>query len=602
MSFKLRAQIIIALIVIAVSASFTFFHISNESRYALERTQRSSENVKMAFDAMVRDTEHFYVFRAYANLRSEGVLEAIKKHDTQTLYRLTFPRYKTLIEENPSLTIMQFHAADGTSILRMHLKEQYGDNIAARRPMIRSVHESHKMLAGFEGGIAGMAYRIVIPVFDNDTYIGALEFGIDTSYFVDKIKQMTGSENLLLIHKTVLGAADTTQYKEGMGEYRYSTISEEQKLFLNAFVDQNPTLMSKNIRIDSKDYEINPLYLQDSQGFNVGVILSINDVTGGYQDIVETILASVLLTLLLMVIFWSLFEYTFGTLIDKLNLQERYIKTILNSQKNIVVVTDGKKIIYANQAFFDYFGYFTIESFLLEHTCICDFFEEGESNEYIQTLIDGVLWTDYLSQYNTLEHKVKMTLNDKTSIFTVHSQKMEYEDQIRHVVVFSDITRLNELATQDVLTHVANRFQFDKVLEHSISLSQRYGRVLSIMLIDIDHFKEVNDKYGHLVGDEVLKAIARILSEGVRKSDVVARWGGEEFVVLLPDSDLSSTVKLAEVLRSKVSEYDFKLDENVTCSIGVARWNEGENSDQLLRRVDEKLYLAKEEGRNRVVS
>lgn len=602
MSFKLRAQIIIALIVIAVSASFTFFHISNEGRYAQERTQRSSENVKMAFDSMVRDTEHFYVFRAYANLRSEGVLEAIKKHDTQTLYRLSLPRYKTLIEENPSLTIMQFHAADGTSIVRMHLKEQFGDNIAARRPMIRSVHESHKMLTGFEGGVAGMAYRVVMPVFDNDVYVGALEFGIDTSYFVDKIKQMTGSENILLIHKDVLGATDSSLYKEGIGEYRYSTISEEQKSYLDLFINENLAMESKNIRLDGKDYEVNPLFLHDAQGVKVGIILSINDVTGGYQNLIETILASVILTIILMGIFWGLFEYAFGTLIGKLNLQERYIETILNSQKNIVVVTGEEGIIYANSSFYDYFKYKTIEEFRIEHTCISDFFEIGESNEYLQPEMEGMYWTDYLIQYNTLEHKVKMTFQDKTSIFTVHSRKMEYEDQIRYVVVFSDITRLNELVTQDVLTHVANRFQFDKVLDHSISLSQRYGRSLSIMLIDIDYFKEVNDRYGHLVGDEVLKTFAKILNDGVRKSDVVARWGGEEFVVLLPDSELSSAVKLAETLRIKIAEYNFNLSGKVTCSIGVVRWNEGENSDQLLRRVDEKLYLAKEDGRNRVVS
>ncbi len=602
MNFKLRAQIIIALVVIAVSSAFTFFHISNESHYAQERTQRSSESVKMAFDSMVRDTEHFYVFRAYANIRSEGVLEAIKKHDTEALYRLTLPRYKTLTEENPSLTIMQFHASDGTSIVRMHLKEQFGDNIAARRPMMRNVHESHKMLTGFEGGVAGMAYRVVMPVFDNDTYVGALEFGIDTSYFVDKIKQMTGSDNILLIHKDALGAADNVQYQEGIGAYYYSNITDEQKRYLNAFINQNPTMESKNIRIDGSDYEINPLYLHNAEGASVGVILSINDVTGGYQNIFETIFASVLLTVILMGIFWGLFEYAFGTLIGKLNLQERYIETILNSQKNIVVVTGEEGIIYANQSFYDYFGYKSIDAFRIEHTCICDFFESGESHEYLLPEMEGMRWNDYLIQYNTVEHKVKMTVNEKTSIFTVHSKKMEYEDKIRHVVIFSDITKLNELATQDVLTHVANRFQFDKVLEYSISLSQRYGRTLSIMLIDIDYFKDVNDRYGHLMGDEVLKMLAKILSENVRKSDVVARWGGEEFVVLLPDSELSSAVKLAETLRIKIGEYNFNLDENITCSIGVVRWNEGENSDQLLRRVDEKLYLAKEGGRNRVVS
>jgi len=443
---------------------------------------------------------------------------------------------------------------------------------------------------------------VVMPVFDNDTYVGALEFGIDTSYFIDKIKQMTGSENILMIHKDVLGAADGSLYQKGIGEYRYIRISEEQKPYLSAFMDKNPLMNSKNIRIDEKDYEINPLYLHNSEGRKVGVILSINDVTGSYQNLLETILGSIILTVLLMALFWGLIEYTFGALIGKLNLQERYIKTILDSQKNIVLVTDGEQIIYANQAFSDYFGYLSIEKFRLEHACICDFFEAGESNEYLQPQMDGILWTDYLIQYNTKEHKVKMRVGEKVSIFTVHLQKMEYENQIRYVVVFTDITKLNELATLDVLTKVANRFQFDKVLEHSITLSQRYGRALSMMLIDIDHFKEINDNYGHLVGDEVLKILAQILRDGVRKSDVIARWGGEEFVILLPDSELSSATKLAEILRLRIAEYDFKLVKKITCSIGIVRWNEGENPDQLLKRVDEKLYYAKETGRNKIIS
>ena len=122
------------------------------------------------------------------------------------------------------------------------------------------------------------------------------------------------------------------------------------------------------------------------------------------------------------------------------------------------------------------------------------------------------------------------------------------------------------------------------------------------MLLDIDYFKKVNDTYGHLVGDEVLKKFTSILTQGVRKSDIVARWGGEEFVILLPDTEFSSTVKLAELIRLKVAEGDFSPVDGVTCSIGVARWNESESVDQLLKRVDKKLYQAKELGRNRVVS
>jgi diguanylate cyclase len=603
MSFKFRAQLIILLIVIAVSSALTFFHTSNESRYAKERSLHSSENVKMAFNSMTDDLKHFYVYRAYTTLHLAGVIEAIKKRDTKQLYTLTLPRYKALIDENPHLMVMQYHAADGHSILRMHLKDSFGDDIASRRPMLRTAHAGHKMVTGFEGGIHGMAYRIVIPIFDNNTYIGALEFGIDTGYFVDKIKQMTGSTSILMIHEDYLGAADKSLYKEGMGAYRYTAaITKEQKIYMDAFRDHNHAMKPKNVRIDEKDYEINPLYLEDSEGKSAGAIICIDDVTGSYQNILETVLGSLLLTAALLLLFLGLFEYAFGTLIHKLNFQEHYIKTILDSQKNIVVVTDGEDIIFVNQAFYDYFGCASLEEFRREHSCICNCFEAGEADEYLQPQVDGLLWTDYLTQHSEKEHKVKMTVGGKSSIFTAHIQKMKYENQMRHVVVFTDITQLNKLATQDVLTQVANRFKFDQVLEHSIALSQRYGRPLSIMIIDIDHFKAVNDTYGHLIGDEVLKKLAKILSDEIRKSDVIARWGGEEFVVLLPDSDLSSAVKLAENLRVKVAQSDFTPVKNMTCSIGVVRWNDGDIPDQLLKRVDDKLYTAKKSGRNRVIS
>lgn len=602
MSFRFRAQLIIALIIIAVSSAFTYYHVSTQMRYADERSLRSSENVKMAFDTIVRDIEHFYVFRAYANIRSEGVAKAIKERDTQTLYRLTLPRYKTLTEENPSLTIMQFHASDGRSIVRMHLKEKFGDNIAEMRPMLREVHLNHKMMTGFEGGLGGMAYRVIMPVFDNDTYIGALEFGIDSTYFIDKLKQMTGCQSLLMIHQNLLGAMDESLYQNRYGDYRYGVLEGGDKAIVDAFADKNLQMEPKNLRFGEKDYEIHSLFLQDADHKNVGAIICIYDVTGVFQNTLETVIGSSLLTALLVLVFWGVFQYFLGSLIGKVNLQERYIHTILNSQKNIVIVTDGVDIIYANQPFFDYFSYPTLEKFREEHLCMCDFFESGESNEYLLGSNEGVSWIDYLSQYNQHEHKVKMTLNAKTSIFTVHSQKMEYDHKIRHVVVFTDITKLNELATLDPLTQVFNRFQFDRVLSHSITLAERYGRSLSILLIDIDFFKKVNDSYGHLVGDEVLKTMARILSESIRKSDILARWGGEEFVILLPDSDLSSAIKIAEYLRQNVEKSDFLPVDKVTCSIGVARWNEGESPDQLLRRVDEKLYQAKEAGRNLVVS
>lgn len=603
MNLKLRAQLIIAFIVVVTSAALTFYHISQERRYIKERTERSSENIKLAFDSIVADTEQLYRFRTRATLETKGVIEAMKRRDTESLYRAILPRYNALREENPHLMIMQFHAPDGRSVLRVHLKEKFGDDIAARRPMLREIHSEHKMVTGFEGGFGGIAFRVIMPIFDDGEYIGALEYGVDSAYFVDRIKHLTGSESMVLIHKNWFGAADKKKYTDGIGQYYFSNVLNERKELMDRYAFKNPFLEPRHIDLEGKSYEINPLFLQDAKNRNLGMIIAINDVTGVSQNTIDTIIDSLTVTAIMLIVLWGLIEYTFGGLIKKVNLQERYIKTILDSQKNIVVVTDGKGLLFANQAFYDYFGYPSLDNFRHDHACICDFFESGESDEYLQPKIDGLLWTDYLIQYNMKEQKVKMTVGEHTSIFTVHAKRMEYAGEIRHVVVFTDITKLNQLATQDVLTQVANRFQFDNVLEHSISLAQRYGRTLSILLIDIDFFKEVNDTYGHLIGDEVLKKLARTLSDGIRKSDVIARWGGEEFVILLPDSELSSALKLAETLRIKVAETDFEpVTKQVTCSIGVARWNEGENSDQLLKRVDEKLYSAKENGRNRVIS
>jgi len=603
MNLKLRAQLIIAFIVMATSATLTFYHLSKEKSYVKERTERSSENIKLAFDSIVADTEQLYRFRTRATMETKGVLEAMKKCDTEALYRAVLPRYNALREENPHLMIMQFHAPDGRSILRVHLKEKFGDDIASQRPMLREIHKERKMVTGFEGGIAGIAFRVIMPIFDHGEYIGALEYGVDSGYFVDRIKHLTGSDSIVLIHKDWFGAADKKKYTEGIGQYYFSNVLNERKELMARYAFNNPSLEPRHIDLEGKSYEINPLFLKDTKNRNLGVIIAINDVTGVSQNTLDAIIDSLTVTAIVLIVLWGLIEYTFGGLIKKVNLQERYIKTILDSQKNIVVVTDGKALIFANQAFYDYFGYNSLDKFRHDHSCICDFFESGESDEYLQPKIDGLLWTDYLIQYNMKEQKVKMTVGENTSIFTVHAKRMEYAGEIRHVVVFTDITKLNQLATQDVLTQVANRFQFDNVLEHSISLAQRYGRALSILLIDIDFFKEVNDTYGHLIGDEVLKKLAHTLSTGIRKSDVIARWGGEEFVILLPDSELSSALKLAETLRIKVAETDFEpVTQEITCSIGVARWNEGENSDQLLKRVDEKLYTAKENGRNRVVS
>ncbi|SDE21004.1 MULTISPECIES: GGDEF domain-containing protein [Myxococcus] len=161
------------------------------------------------------------------------------------------------------------------------------------------------------------------------------------------------------------------------------------------------------------------------------------------------------------------------------------------------------------------------------------------------------------------------------------------------------------LTTMDGLTQIYNRRYFDEQLDREISRSRRYERMLSLVLLDIDHFKAVNDKYGHLAGDSVLKQLASTVRTKIRREDVFARYGGEEFAILLPEVSLSGTRQLAEKVRRLVEKQRFEFDRQVipvTVSVGLAVLEPHHREPgELVRDADEKLFDAKTSGRNRVV-
>ena len=159
---------------------------------------------------------------------------------------------------------------------------------------------------------------------------------------------------------------------------------------------------------------------------------------------------------------------------------------------------------------------------------------------------------------------------------------------------------VQRLARTDMLTGVANRTAFDENIDYEISYALRYNVPVSMILLDIDHFKQVNDRYGHLKGDEILHQLAQLVSGSVRDVDTVHRWGGEEFIILLPNTRLEPAAICAEHLRGLVAKHQFDLAEPITVSLGVTQMRNGEGRDSWIRRVDQALYLAKTSGRNQV--
>lgn len=168
------------------------------------------------------------------------------------------------------------------------------------------------------------------------------------------------------------------------------------------------------------------------------------------------------------------------------------------------------------------------------------------------------------------------------------------------------LSRLNRelarLSVTDRLTGIYNRMKLDEALAAEIQRSRRYDQALAIVLIDIDHFKRINDTYGHQAGDRALIEIARLLSEGSRETDVVGRWGGEEFMILLPHTDLAGAGRLAEKIRTTIAAHEFSGIGQQTASFGVAAYTIDDQPNDLVARADAALYDAKRNGRNRVAS
>ena len=168
---------------------------------------------------------------------------------------------------------------------------------------------------------------------------------------------------------------------------------------------------------------------------------------------------------------------------------------------------------------------------------------------------------------------------------------------------FINLEKLEYLSATDNLTGVYNRVRFEMLMKEQIEkTNNKSDAVFSIILLDIDGFKQVNDKYGHIVGDGVLKEVADIVLNNIREGDVFARWGGDEFALLLPNMNIESGIDMIERIRKACEEHCFAHVDKITISVGITAFQAGDDEPELVRRADDMLYEAKRRGKNRVVS
>jgi diguanylate cyclase (GGDEF)-like protein len=304
--------------------------------------------------------------------------------------------------------------------------------------------------------------------------------------------------------------------------------------------------------------------------------------------------------LIILISITTLFFTILGFLYRRARFEKKYAQSILNTIPAPIIVTDGECLISANNAFLNYVDFETLEAFKSKHDCICDFFEEGDTDGYLLSNMNDKTWIEHVIANPEHEHKVKVTIHGSTTLFKVNVSVVQSNDALRAIAIFDDISQLVNQSTTDVLTRIANRTHFNLLFEHSLYVAKREKTPLSLIFFDIDHFKIVNDEHGHLVGDDVLRHIANLAKNSLRKSDIIARWGGEEFIIVLPNTSISSASHLAEDLRKTIKNEEFAVIKHLTCSFGVTQHLDNEDAKQTLLRLDELLYRAKANGRDRV--
>lgn len=241
-------------------------------------------------------------------------------------------------------------------------------------------------------------------------------------------------------------------------------------------------------------------------------------------------------------------------------------------------------------------------------------------------LINKIIHPDFLEKWKHHEHKRLSHGELETLDFKIITKSEEVR-WIRHICQVvrdttsgycgihssnTDITTrkhaervIEEAATKDPLTGLLNRRALFEMMEHELSRFRRTWRTFSIIICDIDNFKLVNDHHGHAAGDFVLKELASELTETLRSQDLVSRWGGEEFLILLPETDIEGGLNIAEKLRRRIAAKKFLVKGNivtVTMSFGITAHQHGLSIDELIKRADDSLYLAKKAGRNRAIS
>ena len=307
-------------------------------------------------------------------------------------------------------------------------------------------------------------------------------------------------------------------------------------------------------------------------------------------------------SVVLVLIFWMMIVQYYST------QHKHFVTSFLDSSDNISIIVNSKMILNINQKGLSFFGSKSVVEFNESYFSVASLFIEEEGCLGKHSL--GKNWLEKIENKKDDTVKVKLLNQENKEHYYFHIKVTKVMGTNQYLLLFHNITKIEgeknkiiKLAEHDALTGIYNRVKLNSIFPDLLYISNRYHeKEFSMILFDIDHFKNINDTYGHNVGDSVLIELTHTIKNLLREDDIFVRWGGEEFIIILQVTRLSEAKKLASRLRLNLEEHPFIHVGRVTCSFGVTEIRSGDTQMILLERVDEALYEAKENGRNQVVA
>jgi diguanylate cyclase (GGDEF)-like protein len=291
---------------------------------------------------------------------------------------------------------------------------------------------------------------------------------------------------------------------------------------------------------------------------------------------------------------------------EKLYQEKKFAQDILDLQENLIIVTDGIKVDRINKATADFFNVDLNKGFSDSSACLSSMFLKEEEYFHMGLVDKNKFWIDALAEklkkksYLVLLKNINTNKNESFSIKINQFNNQYLLSLINVTEMVEQSKNYKHNAIYDNLTQIYNRHKLNEIIVEKLEKAELLENKFSFIILDIDHFKIVNDTYGHLVGDDVLIHLSKIIKEQIRDTDVFARWGGEEFVLLLSDVDIDTASEIADKLRVKIELEYFPEVNNITCSFGVSSYEKDDTIDTITNRADKALYEAKESGRNKV--